>query len=97
MRGIEIKDETLALDVIAAVGPGNHFLGQKHTRKHMRELWLPKYMDRRPYSEWAERQDGAVDWATAEARRILETHQPESLDRHLSAELEKIISSAEPA
>jgi trimethylamine--corrinoid protein Co-methyltransferase len=97
MHGIEITDETLALEVIDAVGPGNHFLGQKHTRKHMRELWLPKYMDRRPYSEWAEKQDGAVDWATEEAKRILETHQPETLDRHLSAELQKIISSVELA
>lgn len=97
MHGIEITDETLALEVVDAVGPGNHFLGQKHTRKHMRELWLPKYMDRRPYSEWAEKQDGAVDWATEEAKRILETHQPETLDRHLSAELQKIISSVELA
>ncbi len=97
MRGIEITDETLALEVIDAVGPGNHFLGQKHTRKHMRELWLPKYMDRRPYSEWADKQDDAVDWATEEAKRILETHQPETLDRHLSAELQKIISSVELA
>jgi trimethylamine--corrinoid protein Co-methyltransferase len=97
LRGIEITEETLALDVIDAVGPGNHFLGQKHTRKHMRELWLPKYMDRRPYSEWLEKQDGAVDWATEEAKRILETHRPEPLDPQLSAELEKIISSLEPA
>lgn len=97
MRGIEITDETLALEVIDAVGPGNHFLGQKHTRKHMRELWLPKYMDRRPYSEWADKQDDAVDWATEEAKRILETHQPETLDRHQSAELQKIISSVELA
>jgi trimethylamine--corrinoid protein Co-methyltransferase len=97
LRGIEITEETLALDVIDAVGPGNHFLGQKHTRKHMRELWLPKYMDRRPYSEWVEKQDGAVDWATEEAKRILETHQPDPLDPQLSAELEKIISSLEPA
>ena len=97
MHGIEITDETLALEVIDAVGPGNHFLGQKHTRKHMRELWLPKYMDRRPYSEWADKQDDAVDWATEEAKRILETHHPETLDRHLSAELQKIISSVELA
>ena len=30
--------ETLALDTSSAVGPGGHFLGQKHTRKHMRDV-----------------------------------------------------------
>jgi len=32
---MEINSETLALDVIENVGPGGHFLAQKHTRKHM--------------------------------------------------------------
>ncbi len=32
----ELTDETLALDVIASVGPGGHFLAEKHTRTHMR-------------------------------------------------------------
>ena len=62
----------------------------------MRSLWVPKYMDRRTYNEWQERQDGAVDWATAEARRILESHQPEELDPALSKELQKIIKTIEP-
>jgi len=33
----DINTESLALDVIAAVGPGGHFLAQRHTRLHMRE------------------------------------------------------------
>ena len=36
MQGIVVDDETLALDAIAAVGPGGNFLSQKHTLKHMR-------------------------------------------------------------
>ena len=32
MQGIVVDDETLALEAIAAVGPGGHFLSQKHTR-----------------------------------------------------------------
>jgi trimethylamine---corrinoid protein Co-methyltransferase len=32
-----IDDETLALDTIADVGPGGHFLGNRHTRAHMRQ------------------------------------------------------------
>jgi trimethylamine--corrinoid protein Co-methyltransferase len=97
MQGIVVDDETLALDVIRAVGPGGNFLTQKHTRRHMRELFVPQYMDRRPYNEWQERRDGAVDWATAKARQILETHQPEPLEAGLSAELQRIIASVEQA
>ncbi len=85
MRGIVVDDESLALDVIKAVGPHGNFLTQKHTRKHMREIFLPSYMDRRPYNIWLEKGDNATDWASAEARRILATHQPDPLDPRLSA------------
>jgi trimethylamine--corrinoid protein Co-methyltransferase len=97
LRGIEVNEETLALDAIHQVGPGGHYLTQKHTRQHMRELWLPKYMDRRPYNEWEEKGDNARDWANAEARRILETHQPEPLEPALSAELARMIGQLETA
>ena len=95
MAGIEVDKTALALDVIKAVGPGGNFLAQKHTKKHMRQLWIPKYMDRRPYNVWAEKQDGARQWAGAEAQRILTTHQPEPLKPGLSAELGRIIASVE--
>jgi len=41
MGGIPVNEETLAVDVIAKVGPGGHFLGEKHTFKHFRKFWLP--------------------------------------------------------
>jgi len=95
MQGIVVDDETLALDIIAAVGPGGNFLSQKHTLKHMRDVFLPQFMDRRPYNEWEEKKDEARDWALAKARKILATHQPDPLDPNLSAELAKIIAANE--
>ncbi len=97
MSGIPVDDETLALEAITAVGPGGNFLAQKHTRVHMREVFLPQFMDRRPYNEWEQKGDGARDWALARAREILASHQPEPLDPHLSAELEQIIAGVEQA
>ena len=38
---LDIDDESLALDTIAGVGPGGHYLGQKHTRRHMRHTFVP--------------------------------------------------------
>jgi trimethylamine--corrinoid protein Co-methyltransferase len=95
MAGILVNEETLALDVIHRVGPGGNFLAQRHTKKHMRQLWLSKYMDRRPYNVWEEKRDGARQWANEEARRILESHQPAPLDPLLAAELQQIITSLE--
>ena len=95
MEGIEVNEETLALDVIREVGPGGNFLTEKHTKKHMRELWLNTLMDRRPLSVGEGKRDGARDWARERARNILSTHQPEPLDSKLSEELQRIITSVE--
>jgi len=95
MKGIEVNDQSLAMEVIKAVGPGGNFLTQKHTKQNMRNLWIPKYMDRRPYSAWEEGGEGAVEWATAEAQKIRANHKPEELDHKLSAELARIIATVE--
>ena len=95
MGGIEVNDETLAMESIANVGPGGHYLAQKHTRNHMRELFMPKFMDRRPYSEWETKKDDARDWALARARKTLKEHQPDPLDENISKEMERIIKSVE--
>jgi len=81
--------------VIRAVGPGGNFLSQKHTLKHMREIFVPQFMDRRPYNIWEEKQDDGCDWALEKARKILNTYQPEPLDSTVSSELMKIIASLE--
>ena len=88
-------NQPFQLDAIAAVGPGGNFLSQKHTLKHMRDIFLPQFMDRRPYSEWETKKDDARDWALAKARKTLETHQPEPLDEKITAEMAKIISTLE--
>jgi len=95
LQGIVVDDDTLALDAIRAVGPGGNFLAQKHTRKHMREVFVPQFMDRRPYNEWEAKRDDGRDWALARARDILATHQPDPLDPKLSAEMGRIIASLE--
>ena len=41
LMDMDVSHETLALDVRPAVGPGGHFLAQKHTRTHMRHALRP--------------------------------------------------------
>jgi trimethylamine--corrinoid protein Co-methyltransferase len=95
VAGIPVDEEALALDTIQVVGPGGNFLGQKHTLQHMRERWVPKLFDRRPYEVWLEKGDGPRDWARSRAQEILATHEPEPLDKRLSQELSRIIAIRE--
>ncbi len=95
LKGIRISAEDLALDEIRAVGPGGTFLPRKHTRAHMRELWLPELLDRRTYDEWIVKKDGAREWAGEKAREILKNHQADPLDPKLALELKQIITAYE--
>jgi trimethylamine--corrinoid protein Co-methyltransferase len=95
VQGFIVDEESLAMDSIRSVGPGGNFLSQKHTMKHMRDLYVPQLIDRRPYNAWEEKKDGPRDWARAKAQQILSTHQPDLLDPSLSSELSWIISSQE--
>lgn len=92
LKGFEVSDEHLALEVISQVGPGGHYLQQRHTMNHFRnELWRSKIFTRQPFETWKE--DGSKDVEARvreEIRRILETHQPPSLPEGVLAELEWI-------
>ena len=91
-KGIEVTQESLALDVIKAVGSSGSYLGQRHTRQHMRERWVPTLIDRRPYNVWEEKHDGARDWARQKAQQLLNEYHPAPLDPALDAELSRLIA-----
>jgi trimethylamine--corrinoid protein Co-methyltransferase len=77
-EGIDTSADKLALDVIAAVGPGGHFLGQKHTRRTIRDIWLPKLTHPDPIADSQPSPD-TRERARATFKRILKEHQPEPL------------------
>lgn len=94
--GIEVSDETLALDVIRKVGPGGTYLAEKHTRRHMKDLWAPGVWDRAPYDAWlASGKRGALEKAEERAREILATHAPEALAGDVRAELRRLVEAAD--
>ena len=97
MQGIAVNDETLAAEVIRAVGPAGTYLSQRHTMKHMRkESSQAKLIDRRPYEAWE--RDGAKDMfarANEEARKILDTHKVAPLPDTVVREIMSIVEEAE--
>jgi trimethylamine--corrinoid protein Co-methyltransferase len=94
--GVEISDETLALDVIDRVGPGGHYLADDHTFQHFRENWVPQLFDRAPRDEWElEGELTMGDRTAARVREILEHHEPAPLSEDVTAALEAVIQQAE--
>jgi len=91
LRGIEVTDETLAVDVIREValgGPG-HFLGHADTLARMETEYLyPAIADRQSPEMW--RQAGSRDIhevARDRVRRVLSTHYPQYIDPRVDAEI----------
>ena len=88
---MDVNDETLAMDAIRAVGPGGHFLAQKHTRKHIRTSLVrgvtheldanSKYRD--PH-----------EVAREQVKSILENHKPEPLESAQQTEIDRILAAA---
>ncbi len=86
----EIPD--LALDVIEAVGPGSHFLKQKHTRDHIRDFRLSPILHHRNTDG---KQLNPQEAALAEFKRIEQTHHPEPLPKEMLLELDHILTAAD--
>jgi trimethylamine---corrinoid protein Co-methyltransferase len=88
----EINEEALALDSIANVGPGGHFLTQKHTRTHMPTSFV------RGVTHELDQENKFRDpreVARERVRSILKNHQPEPLEKAKQDELTRILASAE--
>ena len=70
-RGIEVNDDTLALDLIRRVGYAGNYFAENHTVDHYRtEHYIPRLAVREPYETW-EKNGGrlALDHARAACAR----------------------------
>jgi trimethylamine--corrinoid protein Co-methyltransferase len=88
LSGIEVSEETLALNAIEEVVHGDgHFLGQPETLQRMQtDFVYPEIGDRRTIAEWEN--DGSKDIrevARERTRQILTQHYP----KHISAEMDQ--------
>ena len=94
LRGIEVNEDTLSLDVIREVvldGPG-HFLSHRQTLELMETEYLyPKVADRASIEDWE--QEGSLDIrqrALKQVREILSSHYPKYIDSPIDAKLREM-------
>ena len=91
--GIDVDDETIALDAIKQVGIGGNYLGQRHTRRHMKDVWRPRLLDRSMWDAWiASGREGAYEKATALAEQLLAEHACVPLGAEARGVIERIIA-----
>jgi len=94
--GIQVDEETLAAEVISKVGPGGHFLAEKHTRDHHRkERFMPSdVIDRLSPDAWGKAgSKDATQRAKEKADKILREHTPKPLPRDSEDRLETVFKA----
>jgi len=93
--GLEVDDEGLAVDIIDKVGPGGHFLGEKHTLQHFREGWMPEISDMDTFEVWQKNGSKAIARVAKEKmREILAKHKVEPLPDDVEKEIVRVLKRA---
>jgi trimethylamine--corrinoid protein Co-methyltransferase len=93
IKGIDVDDETLAVDLIRKVGAGGHYLAQKHTMEWLKkEIFNPsELVDRQDLSAW--KKLGSKDTfqrAKETAQRILRDHKVEPMPKDVEKNLDEV-------
>jgi trimethylamine--corrinoid protein Co-methyltransferase len=99
MKGFEITEDSLAIDVISSVMQSTHnFLGQKHTLRYLRsgEVLLTQLAERGSWETWEKNSNlGMAEYAQEKAISILENHQVPPLSLDQDRELDEILREAD--
>jgi trimethylamine--corrinoid protein Co-methyltransferase len=93
IKGVEVDDDRIALDLINRSRPATDFLSEKHTLTfYSSEHLIPRLCERSSRSNWEKA--GSKDLlqrASEEAKRILRTHHPAPLGNQVSEHLDEIV------
>jgi trimethylamine--corrinoid protein Co-methyltransferase len=90
LRGIEVNDETLATELMIEKGPGQDFMTEDHTLRHMRdEFYVPRLANRRKRGATSPDES-----ALARAKALVKQIKSSARSSRLPAELrEKVLRS----
>ena len=96
-RGVVVDPEHLALEAIARVGPGGHFLDDEHTLRHFRaEFWRPSLLDRNRRENWeAAGAKGLAQRVRERVVDLLEHFTPPPLEAKVEKQLKAICARAD--
>lgn len=95
LKGVEISDSSMALDVIHEAGPGGEYMTKKHTFENCRNMSQAKLFDRRTRDSWQSSTGGKdlTERAYEKAREILLEHKPFPLSESISAKITEVVAA----
>ncbi|NOX63464.1 MAG: trimethylamine methyltransferase family protein [Chloroflexi bacterium] len=99
LNGLDISDETLALDAIAAVPPGGHHLGTEHTQRHFRDaFYRAQLFDYNSAEQW-EAEGGRDAYVRAHDmyKQRLRSYEPPPLDEAIDEALREFVEKNKAA
>ena len=93
-EGIDLSENAFAMDAIAEVGPGSHFLGSSHTQANFASAFFqPAIADNNSYEQWgAEGGLDAAQRANARWKELLAGYEQPDLDSSILEGLEEFIA-----
>jgi trimethylamine--corrinoid protein Co-methyltransferase len=97
-RGIDVTPETLALDTLRRIKPGQDFLRERDfTLKYLKkEYWMPELSNRIAFSRWVEKGSKSITQVAREkAQEILRQHVVKELDKETQTKLSQIVRQVE--
>ena len=96
LRGVDVSDVALAVDLIHEIGPDGQYLDSRHTLKHFRNRWYPTLIDRQNYDNWLTQGAKTLEQRAAQGvTKILDEHQPEPLPKDVAQAVHAIVERAE--
>jgi trimethylamine--corrinoid protein Co-methyltransferase len=97
LAGFAIDDDTLALDMIAEVGPGGHHFGTPHTQARFSTEFYESFLaDRQGYETWlAAGGLDAAQRANALWKEVLAHYEPPPLDPAIKEGLQEYVTRRE--
>ena len=92
MKGLEINDETLALDLIDEIAPDGNFIDTQHTVRHLREDHYPELRNQKRFEDWfAESSMTLLDRAAKKTEAILAAHEPRQIPEEVRKRIKRIV------
>jgi trimethylamine---corrinoid protein Co-methyltransferase len=92
LRGVEVNEETLALEAIDSVGPAGNFLAEEHTYQHFRnEVWYPALWDRTPLLPEPGDDEALRRRARDRVQELLDSHKPPTIKPATLSALENLL------
>src|SRR6056297_3491674 len=96
--GLDVNEETMAVEQICNVGPGGHYLYEDHTMKWFRKHYQPTLMDRNSYEDWdAQGRTTMKDRVLKKTRDLMENYEGPSkrVPPEAKKDIDKILAEAE--